>query len=109
MTEPMTEHETNDDDQRTTLENMALAEKKIPMPLPCPKCDRTFKNAFALRMHNVRTHGKGWNTAGNFRKGKGVPVKWVTGTAQEIQRQESCFAERNGTATSNPQGAPGAS
>ena len=54
-----------------------LAQSAQPTGLPCPKCDRTFKNGFALRMHNVRTHGKGWDTGGNFGKKKNKSgVKW---------------------------------
>lgn len=36
--------------------------------MPCRKgCDRTFKNTMARNMHEIRTHGKGWSTTGNFK------------------------------------------
>ena len=58
-----------------------------PEQLPCPKCDRTFKNAFALRMHNVRTHGKGWDTGGNFKKKKkgSGGQKWKPGQLERFR------------------------
>ena len=36
----------------------------------CPKCGRAFTNAAALRMHNIRKHTRGWDTARNFRGAK---------------------------------------
>lgn len=35
---------------------------------PCPKCGKEFKSPPALRMHNIRAHGKGWSTTGNLFK-----------------------------------------
>jgi uncharacterized C2H2 Zn-finger protein len=29
--------------------------------IACPKCDKSFKNEMALRMHNNRVHSKGFN------------------------------------------------
>ena len=92
----MNEHETNgfvaNDD--AVPETPAQSNEPPANGLPCPKCDRTFKNAFALRMHNVRTHGKGWDTGGNFRKGKGVPVKWSLSRRRKFNAKKA----QNGTA-----------
>jgi hypothetical protein len=39
--------------------------------MPCPKCNKVFKNAVALRMHDIRKHqGRDWSTTANFHKGK---------------------------------------
>jgi predicted RNA-binding Zn-ribbon protein involved in translation (DUF1610 family) len=32
----------------------------------CPKCGKLFKRGPSLRMHEIRKHGRGWSTAGNF-------------------------------------------
>jgi hypothetical protein len=59
----MNEHETNgfipNDDAATETVN----------PFFCPKCDKSFKNAVALRMHDIRKHqNRGWSTTQNFGK-----------------------------------------
>jgi hypothetical protein len=59
----MNEHETNgfipNDDTATETVN----------PFFCPKCDKSFKNAVALRMHDIRKHqNRGWSTTQNFGK-----------------------------------------
>ena len=37
--------------------------------LTCPKCSKIFKNAVALRMHDIRKHqNRGWDTSHNFGK-----------------------------------------
>jgi hypothetical protein len=41
----------------------------------CPKCNRLFKSAPALRMHEIRKHGKGWSTAGNFQHKRKAEAK----------------------------------
>ena len=72
----------------------------------CPKCQRVFTSAPALRMHHVRKHsGRGWNTAGNFKKRK--PTKGTTGMklgqwSQERREQfKRTWAKKKAAATSN--------
>lgn len=66
----MNENTDQQDEQRTTLENMAIAEK-LPLPFQCPQCEKIFKNPQALRMHKLRAHSKGWDTSSNFgRRGR---------------------------------------
>ena len=37
-------------------------------PIPCPKCNKRFRNEIGLRMHTLRIHsGRGWNTSANFK------------------------------------------
>lgn len=78
----MTENTETTDDQRTAEESVRLAHK-LPLPLPCPKCGKTFKSAPALRMHNVRAHGKGWDTSGNFHKGGRKGERWKPNETNE--------------------------
>jgi hypothetical protein len=43
----------------------------VALPFVCRKgCDRAFQSAPARNMHEIRTHGKGWNTAKNFHRKK---------------------------------------
>lgn len=41
------------------------------LPFPCQKgCGRAFKSIPARNMHEIRAHGRGWNTSKNFGKRK---------------------------------------
>lgn len=56
----MNEHETNG-----FIPNEDVAME--PDNIPCPKCDKSFKNAIALRMHDIRKHqNRDWSTTQNF-------------------------------------------
>lgn len=70
----------NTDQQRTTTENMAIAEK-LPMPditpFQCPKCPKSFLSKQGLNMHNMRVHtkvlGTGYNWKGKRKQSKDFP------------------------------------
>jgi predicted RNA-binding Zn-ribbon protein involved in translation (DUF1610 family) len=54
-----------DNDLFVPNEDAASETSTTPMEA-CPKCGKLFKSGPSLRMHDIRKHGKGWSTAGNF-------------------------------------------
>lgn len=56
-------------------------------PIPCPKCEKRFKNEIALRMHTLRIHsGRGWNTSANF-KSKNKSRERILAEKREYNRR----------------------
>jgi hypothetical protein len=83
--------------------NMAEATDNVTT-YQCAKCHRTFGSGPALRMHEVRSHGKGWDTSGNFR-GKGTPRTRKSGAViaktfdnhwREVRARRLANLNRNG-------------
>ena len=48
------------------LSNLAHRIPKRPVANQCPKCGKMFGSRPALRMHNIRAHGRGWSTKKKF-------------------------------------------
>ena len=60
----MNEHETNG-----FIPNDDAIMEQPTETVACPKCEKRFKNAIALRMHDIRKHqDRGWSTTQNFGK-----------------------------------------
>lgn len=51
--------EENNEDQTGTIHPGEMED--------CPQCGKLFRKGASLRMHIVRTHGKGWDTSANFK------------------------------------------